>query len=382
LLLACSNDPWALESTNLPLLYGEDTRRDLYEAQDEVHQSLMAESALALFDESSLLRHEDGSIDYVDTPLDEFIGLCPDERFREQPAAALCSGTLITDSLLLTAGHCIRSTAFCAEQTWAFGYSVTAPGAPPQLRTSDLYRCKSVPVCAHRTDPDGRRWDFAFVELERPVSPPRRPAPMDLDGLTVGSHMEVIGFPSGLPVKIDEDAKVLDTRASFGDYFALGSDTYDRSSGSGVFDAEGVLRGVFQRGAEDYVYREELDCFTSQRVSESVDPARTEQAGYLGPALALLCRSGFNDDRICASASRFNAPVLATDTCAPPSPSIQHSRASSGAACAVAPPSSRSPVPPGCLGLLLGLGLWRGLKTRPFRGHRTRALATPGCPRF
>ncbi|MGC4069411.1 MAG: serine protease [Polyangiaceae bacterium] len=376
LLLACSNASVATEQETSPLIYGLDTRRDLYEVDSERSRSLMANTAMAMFDEPSLVRHSDGAVEYDETPLDELMGICADERFKEQATAATCSGILVTDSLVLTAGHCVRSTALCARQTWAFGYSMTAPGIVPSLHTSDLYRCKSVPLCAHRTDPDGRRWDYAFVELDRPVAPPRLPAVMSLDALPLGSRLEVIGFPGGLPVKSDSDAKLLDPRAGIGDYFALSSDTYDRSSGSGVFDREGLLRGLFLRGGNDYKYRSDLDCFASERVEEPVDPAQAEQAGYLGPALAALCASGFDDERLCSLASHFSAPSLPSDACEPSPSHAASDQDTTMSGCALSPRSSHSNLPNGPCGFLLALVLLRLSRVRtqfsPTRGRSTR----------
>jgi len=62
----------------------------------------------------------------------------------------------------------------------------------------------------------------------------------------------VIGFPGGLPAKVDASARVVDSHPDRGDSFTLRSDTFAVSSGSRVFDRSGARVGVFARGRRDY----------------------------------------------------------------------------------------------------------------------------------
>ena len=104
-----------------PIVYGQDDRLEVYEA-DEPFRGLAQQSAVALLGAPALREREDGSYDVVAPPLGESFSLCEGERFPEQTAAATCSGVLIGDDLVATAGHCLgsgrgaSSTGACEEQ--------------------------------------------------------------------------------------------------------------------------------------------------------------------------------------------------------------------------------------------------------------------------
>ena len=75
-----------------------------------------------------------------------------------------------------------------------------SPARRPRSSRDDIYRCAAIPVRVRGTDGEGRRWDYAFVELDRPVVPPRRAAPLAEAPLAAGpGQVSVIGFPGGLP---------------------------------------------------------------------------------------------------------------------------------------------------------------------------------------
>src|SRR5262249_38343194 len=99
--------------------------------------------------------------------------LCPGEPFADQPAAAFCSGVLVDWDLVLTAGHCAR--AFAVDKFRAvFDYSHAEPG--------HLAGGKEAPggfaaIVSEAPDPAGSepRLDFAWLRLEKPMTPPRQP---------------------------------------------------------------------------------------------------------------------------------------------------------------------------------------------------------------
>ncbi|HEX6277918.1 MAG TPA: serine protease [Polyangiaceae bacterium] len=307
---ACSEPlATATGTLGLDLVYGADDRRDVYATERELFRALALESAVALIAESSLERRSDGGFDVVAEALGDFANLCASEAFREQPTAALCSGVLVDESLVLTAAHCASSVATCADQRWVFGYAVRAEGESSiVVQDDDIYRCRSVPVSRRETSADGRRWDYALVELDRPVSRPRRPAKLATADVATGDTMTVIGYPNGLPAKVASAGVVLDDRSGCRDYFTLDSDTFDGNSGSGVFDERGEVAGVFTRGADDYEYRAEEGCFVVRRLESPPEPAHGEQAGHFAPAIAEWCASGAGGP-LCSHVEAADSPI-------------------------------------------------------------------------
>ena len=90
------------------LIYGTDQRRDLYAVEDTWLRHAALGSSVALVPAGALASQPDGSFEISAPSCGEFYNLCASERFRDQPAAAVCSGVLVSESIVLTAGHCAR----------------------------------------------------------------------------------------------------------------------------------------------------------------------------------------------------------------------------------------------------------------------------------
>jgi hypothetical protein len=295
-------DPTAsLDRQNQDLIYGVDDRRDVYELEADLWRALALESAPALIPEPSLQRRADGTIGIVSDEIGALGGLCPGERFREQTTVAVCSGVLVDDNLVLTAGHCASAAATCADQRWVFGYALTSPVRTPLLDERDVYRCRSVPLVVDEKRADESDWDFAFVELDRAVLPPRRPALFGSRPATATDPVAVIGYPSGTPVKVDRGAEVREGRPGLLDYFSLTSDTFEGNSGSGVFDAQGRVVGVFVRGGADFELGPDAGCLVPRQIDIDPSEAASERASHAGPAVAALCASGWSSQRLCGA---------------------------------------------------------------------------------
>jgi len=286
LALSCSGgvgDPVAM--TVSPVIHGSDQRSDLFAVDDQELRELALGSSVALLPSRSLQRDDAGQTSVVAVSAAQLFNFCADEPFGEQPTAALCSGVLLSDSVIGTAGHCATLSP-CASQKWVFGYAMRAAGVAPSLRDDDIYTCSSVLVSAHGSDALGNRWDYAAIALDRPVSARQRPLALSARAPEVDDPVTVVGYPAGLPLKVDGPVRVVAIRDEPRDYFSLNSDTYDRSSGSAVLDSGGGLVGIFVRGAQDYAYDDELACWRSRRLPDDVaDLSTAEQASYVSAAL-------------------------------------------------------------------------------------------------
>jgi V8-like Glu-specific endopeptidase len=287
-----------LAEARAPLIYGSDDRRDLYEVDDVEVRSLALSATAALMPPRSVKSTATGSLEFGSETLIDVFDLCDSERFISQPSLATCSGVLLDDDLVVTAAHCVTFLP-CQDQLWVFGYAIGREGARPLLDEAFVYRCRSVPVHQYGAAEDGRRLDFAVVQLDRPVSLDQRAAPIATEIISGGERATVIGYPSGLPVKVDRGATVLDARESEVDYLRLASDTFLGSSGSGVFNGQNELVAIVVRGGEDYEYRPDSACYVSRRIVEGQDFGKGEHASYVGSAITSLCASGWASERLC-----------------------------------------------------------------------------------
>jgi hypothetical protein len=223
---------------------------------------------------------------------------------------------LIDDQLVLTAGHCTPDDGACDDQRIVFDHAITDPSQPVAIDADAVHRCRSVAVRAHDIDAGGHRRDYAVIELDRPVGSARRPAELSGAPPPAGSDVTVIGCPSGLPAKVDPGPQLLYARPC-GDHFTLDSDTFEATSGSGVFDDRGQLAGLFVRGGIDYEFVPDRGCAVVRRIADVTDPTQAEQAGYVTPAITALCASGWPSARLCAAAP---APIEDAASCPPEDP--------------------------------------------------------------
>jgi hypothetical protein len=150
----------------------------------------------------------------------------------------------------------------------------------PNITADDVYRCQRV----ERMETNSL--DYAVVFLDRPVVN-RFPVPVSSARapVTVGDPITILGFGSGIPLKVDTGGNVIDPRPTNLDYFVASTDTFGEffcfffeaaqcpfladqhwfylfvfffllkggNSGSGAFDASGTLVGILVRGQTDYV---------------------------------------------------------------------------------------------------------------------------------
>ena len=241
-------------------VYGRDNRLDLYAAPAEMRK--LADSVVSLW-KTKNLRYDDnaGTVELSTKSLAKAYKLCPGVQFAEQPVGAFCSGALVGADLVMTAGHCVKSEAACAEIKAAFGFAVREEGggAPVSLPQSEVYSCKKIITRLLTGEPDspaplGQRFgpDYALIQLDRPVAG-HKPLPIDRgQQLRNGDPVFVIGHPSMLPVKISGEASIRD--ASPQGYFVADLDTFGGNSGSPVFDANtNLIEGILVRGDEDFI---------------------------------------------------------------------------------------------------------------------------------
>ena len=350
-LFACSTPSAAeLAEIRAPLIHGSDDRRDLYAVEDIEIRSLALSSTVALMPEGSVTSTAAGSLAFGSKTLTDVFDLCDSEPFVWQPSLANCSGVLLDDDLVVTAAHCVTFLP-CQNQLWIFGYAILNEGARPQLDEDALYRCRAVPVREYGPTRDGRRLDFAVVQLDRPVSSHRRAPTITNQPMPTGERAIVIGYPSGLPVKVDRGATILDAREAEADYLGLASDTFIGSSGSGVFNRQNELVAIVVRGGEDYEYSPESHCYVSRRIAEGQALGNGEHASYVGPAVTSLCESGWASNRLCHRSSACGDAQCSVDEHTGPCQSDCPAIASAarvapqgGGGCAVAqnrPPSGR-----------------------------------------
>ncbi|MBH46889.1 MAG: peptidase [Halobacteriovorax sp.] len=249
--------------TNNKVIYGADDRLDLYEVTNTLHLEL-AKSTAGMIDSSKITI--EGDLATITGPSLKERGMCESERFSEQMTAANCSGFLVGEDLLVTAGHCMTSADDCASNKWVFGYANNDANteAAMTVDASNVYGCsKIISQSLDRSSQD----DFALIRLDRKVTD-RTPLTVRTTGkIEDKTPIVVIGHPTGLPTKVAAGANVRSNDSSV--FFIANLDTYGGNSGSAVFNAEtGVVEGILVRGENDYNYDYGQGCRVSNHCTD------------------------------------------------------------------------------------------------------------------
>ncbi len=263
--LGCSEP---VGGSSAPVIYGNDDRTEIYAVPDGVHRTA-AETAVAMqTDADSLDRSnpDDIRITYAGI-LGETEGLCADVAYYDQPDPGYCSGTLIDDRHILTAGHCVETADDCSPQwPWVFGYYYESEGTFRTITADDVYEC--VDRVVFRNDLEG---DYAVIELDRPVVG-HTPATLrgGSDAAPNGTPLTLIGHPNGIPMKVAGDATVLDYD---GQELFTDLDAFFGNSGSGVWNDAGLVVGILVAGSPaDYQRRPGgMGCFELVQLSTGDD---------------------------------------------------------------------------------------------------------------
>ncbi|OGR64860.1 MAG: hypothetical protein A2X31_12060 [Elusimicrobia bacterium GWB2_63_22] len=278
-------------------IYGDDNRLDFFAASAEMQT--ISNSVVSLWKAASV-EATSGGVKLKTMNFGDRLNLCPGEKFREQPIGAFCSGSLVGEDVVMTAGHCVKNETQCKETKFVFGYAVKQEGgeAVTTMAASEVYGCAKIikrflggePGSAN---PSGQNLgaDYALVQLDRKVTG-HRPLPISRGNtLKNGDGIFVIGHPVGLPLKVAAGATVRDY--SKVDYFVADLDTFGGNSGSPVFNARTKkIEGILVRGDEDFL-DSPAGCTTMATYEQT--GGRGEDVTKIGTLSSFITKQGFLD---------------------------------------------------------------------------------------
>lgn len=310
--------PETLGEARAPALYGTDNRTDAYAHSDPTLRARAMQSTVALMHASDLDVSNPNNITFKAQPLGTTYNLCSGQSFWSELVPAFCSGTLIDDELVLTAGNCIPTAADCASTRFVFRFYSDTYYSLQIVTTDDVFSCQQL-VVREQGVVDGKNLDYAIVRLDRPATPRFTPAPVRAGNrpIATGQPLAVIGASSGTRIKIDSPGTVLEPRASTLDYFVAATDTFNGTTGAGVYELSGYsVAGILVRGDRDYAPSSSSGSCRVARVCGELG-CRGEHITYVRPALDAYCQAA-SSPRLCppgeASPPLNTYDFVATDT--------------------------------------------------------------------
>ena len=235
-------------------IYGPDSRLDFYEAPAAMQT--LSDSVVSFWKSYKVTANATtGKMDLSASILGTAMNLCPAEKFRDQKMGAFCSGSLVGEDLIMTAGHCVKTETDCAATTLVFGFKAAKAGdiGPSSVAKSEVYKCASIVKRFLATETPGAAMgaDYALIKLDRKVTGHKPLAINRTGAIKKDTKIFVIGHPTGMLLKVAADSKVRD--ASKTGYFIADLDTFGGNSGSAVFNAvTNKIEGILVRGDNDY----------------------------------------------------------------------------------------------------------------------------------
>ncbi len=266
------------------VVYGSDNRQEVYQAS-YLHKKL-ALSTAGMIHQSAFIEGQEKNLKDIRYPqtLESSMNVCAHEKFSQQYLAPSCSGFLVGEDTLITAGHCYlgfdNPRNVCEDFKWVFGYEMKSPNHDPtvDIKSSDIYGCKE--IVSVKLD---NVLDYAIIRLDRKVTD--RPVLKFRESGKIPNNtpLVVIGHPTGLPTKIATGASV--TKNSELTRFSASLDTFQGNSGSAVFNANtGVVEGILVMGKTDFVPSDKNDpnsCLVSNKCDQFARNCSTYDGGVV-----------------------------------------------------------------------------------------------------
>ncbi len=263
-------DPSPIE----PVQYGQDSRTELLQHTDPKLREMAA--SVAIFVHSKQVNFSGSSVTIDGYTLNEMsemgqlvkdanAPLCTGELFASQIAPGFCTGFLVKEDILVTAGHCLNKTP-CSDTSIVFGYFMEPDNSLATLTPNNVFKCEEV-IAQASPNQDNQYLDYAIIKLDRPTGREGLDYTI-VDGLGAQDNVAVIGYPSGIPLKIASNAVVLSNEAG-NPFFITNLDAFGSNSGSPVINtATYQVEGILVRGTADYVLSNDGSCVQVNRCPE------------------------------------------------------------------------------------------------------------------
>lgn len=253
--------------SQLKAVSGTDDRRDLFKVKEQLATALANEvlnprEARYLANARSVaciaidqMVAETASGQFLLQPnqtLGENMGLCANERFRDQPVVGLGTAFLVAPDQVLTAHHVASSASFLEGMRVIFDFMLEADPAPHvvppgwKLPGEAVHEIESVVA-------EDEANDWCLLKLKKASARPVLKLASTAAVLNEGLYM--IGFPGGVPMKLADNARVTALALPGTNRFACDLDAFGGNSGAPVFSSRThEVVGMLLEGNKDFEF--------------------------------------------------------------------------------------------------------------------------------
>lgn len=176
--------------------------------------------------------------------------MCREERFSQQRQQGFCSGFFVSNDVIATAGHCLKTKEDCANTSFVTGFKIDPSNQKPvtSYHKNNVYKCER--ILSHKfTDFGSGYEDYALVLIDRAATNNEFRNLRTEYSLDTLEELMVIGHPLGLPQKIARNG--FPTSMYNDSVMNTTLDTFGGNSGSPVFDEKnGDIIGILVAGGK------------------------------------------------------------------------------------------------------------------------------------
>ena len=214
------------------------------------------------------------------------LNICPDELFATHFSVNSCTGFLISEDLLVSAGHCFMSEDDCANKNIIFNVrALNEVKKGYKVSSSSVFECKEILKSVFDSEGDQ---DYSVIRLKQKAID-RKPLKIRSIGkIQKRDKVFMLGYPLGMALLQTGSAIVNDISPEHS--FKATLDSFEGNSGSPVFNTKTFeVEGILVRGEEDFFKDPSLECYRYQTYNESSQlPAKGEGVSRISEINNLL----------------------------------------------------------------------------------------------
>lgn len=264
--------------SNVDSIYNIDNR-ELITQESSAQVKKLANSVALIFNSDDLITEHGQQLIFAnllsDTPP---VGqnVCSDELFATHHAyRSACSGFLVGEDLLATAGHCFEDQYSCDNQLIAFDVdSDSEINRGFKAIDKNIYRCKEIVSQIYDFE---TKQDYAVIKLDRKSE--RTPLKLRTTGkLSLTDKVFMIGHPLGLPLVYSPESEINENSNPL--FFKTKINSFHGNSGSPIFNAKTFLvEGILVRGEEDFKMDKQGNCQRYMKYSSTSNTDKLKSEG-------------------------------------------------------------------------------------------------------